>query len=69
MEKLTVRELIAKLKKFNPDAQIVVPIKTFTQVYPAHYGDVFMVEQFGDHVVRLYTTLADNQHVVTRKAK
>lgn len=34
---MKVKELIEKLQKFDPEAEIEVPVQTYTQRYPSGY--------------------------------
>ena len=40
---MKVKELIAELQKFDPEASISVPVQTYTQRYPSGYFEISWV--------------------------
>jgi len=40
---MKVKELIAALQKYSPDADVNVPVQTYTQAYPSGYFSISAV--------------------------
>jgi hypothetical protein len=67
---MTTKELIAELNRLDPsgEAEIRVPVKTHTQVYPHGYFEPFSVDRSAN-TVRIYISLGEGFSISKRKAK
>ena len=49
---MKVQELIAELQKYDPDAEVTVPVQTYTQRYPSGYFSISWVKPSPSHNYR-----------------
>ena len=72
---MKVKELIERLQKFEPDADITVPVQTYTQAYPSGYFELGEITRSpwenseGIKGVRLYVHLTKGFIISQRKEK
>ena len=64
---MKVKEVVEILSRLNQDADVFAAIRQYNKRYPIAYEEIFNVQQFGDHAVRLYVSLPDNMYTVEKK--
>lgn len=67
---MKVKELIAKLQELDQDAEVLVPVQTYTQVYPAGYFKLQEVTGSPwEGEIRLWVHLPEGFIISERKPK
>ncbi len=63
------KELIEKLLRLDPEAEVEIAVKQYNKVYPVAYPKAFDVDNYRDGLIRIYATLPENMFTVERKVK